>query len=438
MPSAPAEVADRGEVLVLDLYSNYLKNIKPSAHFKELNEAGVNRFEFLKFPDSKHEMYTFVNTKEVAHTHFDLQRVGNIDENFIKKNVYAGCENSVIVLVDGEYQPNLSKTAGLGLKVTDLGKAIADPAIKRYLLDTIANENDVFAAINAAFLHQGVFIETEQLALIETPLQILYVSSGSSRPVTTTPRALIKVGKHSEIKLIVKYAGATGNYFINAVQDFLLGENSKVVCAQVQADAPASWHFSKNRIQMPENSRCTVVNASSGSKIARHHYEVHLKGGGAELLLNGLAVLEGEEQAHNLVRIHHESPHCVSNQHFKNIVNDKSRASFDGTVIVNKGAQLTNSDQLINNLMLSDDAHADSKPNLMIFADDVKCTHGSTVGRLNEEQLFYLNTRCLSQEAAKTLLTRSFAESILDTLPFPFVVQGLRETLLKKLEAKHA
>lgn len=439
MLSATTEVTDKGETLVLDLHKKYRQEIKPSSLFQELNESAIERFEFLKFPDSKHEMYTFASTKELARTRFDLQRKSAVGEDFIKKHVYAG--SNVITLIDGVYRHDLSNITGLDsrVSVTGFDKAVADPAIKRYLLDTIDEENDVFASINGAFLHQGVLVEVEPLAPIEAPLQILHVSSGSaSNPVMTTPRVLIKIGRHAEVKLIVKYVGVAGNYFVNAVQDFILAENSKVVYTQVQADAPNAWHLSKSRIQMSEYSRFISTNASAGSKFVRHHYEVHLKGSGAELAMNGLAILKGEEQVHNFIRVHHEAPQCVSNQRFKSIVNDKTRFSFDGTVIVNRGAQLTNSDQLINNLMLSDDAHADSKPNLMIFADDVKCTHGSTVGRLNEEQLFYLNTRGLSQNAAKTLLTRSFAESILDTIQFPAVVQDLRGTILKKLEAKYA
>jgi len=151
------------------------------------------------------------------------------------------------------------------------------------------------------------------------------------------------------------------------------------------------------------------------------------------LYLSGASVLVNQEQVHNFVRIHHEAPHCSSNQLFKNVINDKGRSSIDGTVIVNKGAQLTNSDQLINNLMLSDEAHADNKPNLMIFADDVKCTHGTTVGQINEDQLFYLKTRGLSQELAKSLLTTSFVNSL--HAPGCEIVPYLeyREFLIEKL-----
>ena len=151
--------------------------------------------------------------------------------------------------------------------------------------------------------------------------------------------------------------------------------------------------------------------------------------------LSGVSVLENDEQSHQFIRVHHEVENCTSRQHFKNIINDRARASFDGTVVVNKGAQLTNSDQLINNLMLSDEGHADCKPNLMIFADDVKCAHGATVGQLEEEQLFYLQTRGVSESVAREILTQSFARSVIQDIPFVPVVEELDQTLLKKLEA---
>jgi Fe-S cluster assembly protein SufD len=423
------------ESMVLDLHKKYLEEIKPPQPFRELNSVGAERFELLKLPHSKHEMYTFVNTKELSSVRFDLPGKGGVESDFIKKHIYPACDDNVIVMLDGVFRPDLSNTSNLDsrIKVTDLAKALDNHQAKQYLLDTIRAENDVFASINSAFFHQGIYLEVEHAA--QANLQILCVSSGSSsNPVMTTPRILAKVGRNAEIGVVLKYVGAKGNYFVNAVQDFILEENSKVIYTQIQADDRTARHFSKTRIQMSANSRFLAANASFGSKLVRHHYEAHLKGNGAELLLNALSILRGEDQVHNFVRVHHEAPHCVSNQHFKNIVNDKTRSSFDGTVIVCKGAQLTSSDQLINNLQLSDDAHADSKPNLMIFADDVKCTHGSTVGRLNDEQLFYLNSRCLSLDAAKTLLTRSFAESILETIQFPDVVNDLRKTLLKKLE----
>jgi Fe-S cluster assembly protein SufD len=253
--------------------------------------------------------------------------------------------------------------------------------------------------------------------------------------VTTHPRVLIRVGANAEMQLIVKYAGLSGNYFVNSVQDILLGENASLTYTQVQNDHADAWHCSKTRAALKRDSRFLATNASFGCKLARHHYDLFIKEPGAELELNGLSVLDDEEQVHNFIRIHHEAPHCNSRQQFRNIVSGNSRSSIDGTVIVNQGAQLTNSDQLINNLMLSDGAHADTKPNLMIFADDVKCTHGATVGQIEEEQMFYLKTRGLSADVAKALLTKSFAESIIQMIHFPAVVEDLGNSLLRKLEA---
>ncbi|MBI4385169.1 MAG: Fe-S cluster assembly protein SufD [Nitrospinae bacterium] len=441
MPTTLTDTPSGAESLILDLHGKYLEEARPSEPFKGLNLASVRRFETLKFPHPKHDLFSFVNAKELAWTRFQLQRDSRIGKDIVRDHVYPGCEKSVLVVADGTFRPDLSDLSALPsqVKVSSLREAVADPAIARYLAETIESENDVFAAINGAFFNDGLYLEVEPAALVETPALILYISSGSaSHPTMTVPRVLAKVGRHSEVKIVVKYAGAGGNYFVNSTQDFILEENSKVLYTHIQADPFESWSFAKDRVHLNRYSRFHGVNVYSGCKLARRHHEVHLEDSGAELKLDGVSVLTGREQAHNLVRIHHEAPQCASAQHFKNIVNESSRSSFDGSVIVNKGAQLTNSDQLINNLMLSDDAHADSKPNLMIYADDVKCTHGSTVGQLDEEQLFYLNSRGLSQGMAKSLLTRSFAESILGEIQVPAVASGLRGILSKKLEANHA
>ncbi|GJL79227.1 MAG: Fe-S cluster assembly protein SufD [Nitrospinaceae bacterium] len=437
MTTTVAESQDRAESALLDQHKKFLGDTKPSEVFLPLNESAIKRFETLKFPHRKHEMYTFVNTKDLVSTSFALSS-GTVSQDFIAKHVYPGCENSYLVMVDGVYKESLSDCSGIGsaINFVSLEDAVSQPDIEKYLAGTVDGENDVFACINSAFLRQGLLIDLPEKTQAPTPLQILYVSSGSpAQPVTSHPRVIVRLGLMAELKLIVKYAGVQGNYFVNCVQDILVGEDAGVTYTQVQADATDAWHCSKTRIVLGRNSRFFATNASYGNKLTRHHYEARLKEDGAELRLNGVSILTDEEQVHNFIRIHHEAPHCTSNQKFKNIVNDKGRSSMDGTVIVNQGAQLTSSDQLINNLMLSDNAHADNKPNLMIFADDVKCTHGATIGQIDEDQMFYLKTRGLSEKVAKELLTRSFAESIIQMIAFPAVVEDLENTFLKKLEA---
>ena len=417
----------------LDLHKKLLEQGRPA--LEELQEAALNRFELLGFPHSKHEMYTFVNTKELVATSFSLpDGVASVSEDFVAGHIYPDCERQCLVFVDGVFDRGLSRFEGVSTNLVPLSEAYQE--LKNYLSDMAENENDVFASLSTAFCGEGLVFKVDDNTQISGTVQVLFVSTGrSAGPVMHAPRLVWQLGKLSEVKVIEKFVGTEGGYFINSVQDWLLAEGAGVSFTQVQADSFESWHFSKIRVHLNRNARFYSSNASSGTQLARHHYEIWLKEEGSELRLNGVSVLDDKEQVHNFIRIHHEAPQCISHQHFKNVVNGHARSSFDGTVIVNPGAQLTSSGQLINNLMLSDDCHANNKPNLMIFADDVKCTHGVTIGQIDEDQWFYLQTRGLSAKAAKELLTRSFAQSIIQTIEFPEVVEELKGTLLKKLEA---
>ena len=426
-------VESSAESAFLDLHKKLLEQGRPA--LEELQEAALNRFELLGFPHSKHEMYTFVNTKGLVATSFSLpDGVASVSEDFVAGHIYPDCERQCLVFVDGVFDRGLSRFEGVSTNLVPLSEAYQE--LKNYLSDMAENENDVFASLSTAFCGEGLVFKVDDNTQISGTVQVLFVSTGrSAGPVMHAPRLVWQLGKLSEVKVIEKFVGTEGGYFINSVQDWLLAEGAGVSFTQVQADSFESWHFSKIRVHLNRNARFYSSNASSGTQLARHHYEIWLKEEGSELRLNGVSVLDDKEQVHNFIRIHHEAPQCISHQHFKNVVNGHARSSFDGTVIVNPGAQLTSSDQLINNLMLSDDCHANNKPNLMIFADDVKCTHGVTIGQIDEDQWFYLQTRGLSAKAAKELLTRSFAQSIIQTIEFPEVVEELNGTLLKKLEA---
>ena len=419
----------------LDLHKKLIEQGSPA--LAELQQVALNRFELLGFPHSKHEMFTYLNTKGLVETVFGLSDGSKkVSEDFVASHIYPDCESQCLVFVDGVLNRDLSRLEGVNTYLVPLSEAVSDQELKKYLSETAENENDVFAALSTAFCGEGLVFKVGDNTQISGPVQVLFVSTGGS-PVMHVPRLVWQLGNLSEVKVIEKFVGVEGGYFINAVQDWLLAEGAGVSFTQVQADASDSWHFSKTRVHLHRNSRFHSTNASYGTQLARHHYDVRLKEEGSELRLNGVSVLDDKEQVHNFIRIHHEAPQCVSHQHFKNIINGQARSSFDGTVIVNQGAQLTNSNQLINNLMLSNDCHADNKPNLMIFADDVKCTHGATIGQIDEEQWFYLQTRGLSARVAKELLTRSFAKSIIETIEFPEVVKELNGTLLKKLEVRN-
>ncbi|QPJ66530.1 MAG: Fe-S cluster assembly protein SufD [Candidatus Nitrohelix vancouverensis] len=423
------------ELAILDLYKKNQGDAKLSA----LREASIRRFEALGFPHRKHEMYTFVNTTGLASTAFSLSETAEASAELIENNIYPASKDSCLVFVNGAYSAKLSKVEGLkgSVQITPLSEAADRAEIMDRLIKIAGEENDVFAAINGGLCRDGILIEVAPQAKVKSPVQILFVSQGGKSPVMHCPRIVALAGKLSEMDLCVKYVGAGDNYFVNAKQDLFLEEGARIRHSQFQNDATNAWHCSKLRVTLDRNSSFESTSAASGSRLARCHFEIWLNEEGAEMKLNHIGVLHGEEQAHYYLNVHHKAPHTTSDQFFRNIVDGKSRTSFDGTVTVHPGAQLTQSDQLVNNLMLSDECHADNKPNLMIYADDVKCTHGATIGQVNEDQIFYLKTRGLSDAAARILLTRSFAESVIQQNPFPESTEEWRKILLTKLEGSH-
>ncbi len=436
MSSLTAETGISPEVELLESHKKFIEE-KSSSNFSSLNKIGAQQFEKLGYPHSKHEMFTFVNTKNVA-TNFASATSSEINKDDIAEFVYSECERSLIVLVDGQFREDLSDTSGLdnGVKFVSGNEALADSEVRKYIESSAQEENDAFAAINAAFCEDGLFIDIPAKMVMKSVVQILAISNGAEKEgESSRPRILVRAGDLAEAKIIVRYAGLKGNYFVNSVQDFLIGDGAGLGLVLVETDQKEARNFSKTRLVLNRDSRFNGSNISYGSALTRCHLEARLKAPGAEFRLNSVGVLKNKEQVHHYIRVYHEAAQCSSDMHFKNIVNDQSRSSVDGTVIVEKDAQLTNSDQLINNLLLSDEAHADSKPNLIINADDVKCTHGNTVGQIDEEQLFYLKARGLSEAIAKTLLTKSFAASIVEKIEFPSVRKNVEETLLKKLEA---
>ena len=218
------EKTESPETAVLALHEKFMGADQARASLRPVNQAGIDRFAVLKFPHKKHEMYTFVNTHELAHTSFELVADSPVDTAWVQNKIYPACKNSVMVFVNGAYQENLSDLSGLGdsFKIQCLSEAVTDDEIKQALLDCAENENDVFAAINSAFVHHGVWIDIPAKATFASPVQFLYISTGSasaSAPVTSHPRLIVRLGETAELKAVVTYAGTRENYFVNAVND---------------------------------------------------------------------------------------------------------------------------------------------------------------------------------------------------------------------------
>ena len=254
-------VESSAESAFLDLHKKLLEQGRPA--LAELQATALNQFEELGFPHSKHEMYTYVNTKGLVATSFSLPNKGaSVSEDFVASHIYPDCKDQYLVFVDGVFDRGLSQCEGVSSNLMSLSEA--DEEVKAYLSETAENENDVFASLSTAFCDEGLVFKVGANTQISGTVQILFVSTGSvSGPIMHTPRIVWQLGKLSEIKVIEKFVGTEGGYFINSVQDWLLAEGAGVSYTQVQMDSIDSWHFSKVRVYLNRNARFYSSNASS-------------------------------------------------------------------------------------------------------------------------------------------------------------------------------
>ena len=294
---------------------------------------------------------------------------------------------------------------------------------------SLKDESDPFVLINGALHQHGVFVYLPPKTIVETPIQLLHVIDAGKTPMLLHPRFHLFAGAQSEVSFASSIAHISGSqYCLNQTAEFAIEEDAHVHYTQMTNDQGAgAWVFDAVRAQLKRNSTLKTVCASNGSVSVRHDYRVALTGENAEVSLNGLWMLSDKNEFHSNILIEHQAPHCRSNQLFKGVLSDFSRSSFEGKILVRQAAQKTEAFQLNNNLLLSDRANADSKPNLEIFADDVKASHGATVGQLDDELIFYLKARGFSDKDAKDILVHSYCKDILDLIKIPSVARDMDE-----------
>ena len=348
----------------------------------------------------------------------------------VQPHIYPECAQSVLVFVNGSYVEALSNTTALPkqMVVTSLSTAARtyNALLGNRWGKSLMEETDPFAVLNAALHGVGGFVYLPPKTVLKSPLQILHIVDPARAGLLGAfmPRVHFYVGSQSQLKVLSTAATLSGeDYWVNQVHEFVIEEAAHVHYTNLVQEVPQAWHAQAFRAVLKRDSTLTTVAVTDGSKSVRHDYYITLAGTNCEASLYGAWVLRGVKQAHVNIVMEHQQPHCKSTQCFKGVLHDVSRSSFEGKILVRQAAQKTEAYQVNNNLVLSDKAIADSKPNLEIFADDVKATHGATVGRLDEEQLFYLRTRGFSLEAARETLLKGFYNEIIDRIPIHSVRQ---------------
>ncbi|MGC9225249.1 MAG: Fe-S cluster assembly protein SufD [Terracidiphilus sp.] len=410
----------------------------------QLREDGWARFSAKGFPTTHDEDWRFTNLAALAKTHFHRAAAGEVFVSAAQIAPYgvdgAACR---LVFVNGRFAPELSDLGSLpeGLLVCSLKRAIdcgregcAPEGIEQHLGRYADMSRDAFTALNTALWEDGAYLRIHRGVVLEQPIHLLYVSAGAGAEIATHPRTLIIAEDASQASIIEDYVSLGSEAaFSNAVTELAAGQNAVISHFLVERENTASFNVSTLRIEQSRSAQVDSHSILLGGGLVRNNVHPVLNGEGAECLINGLFTGAGVQHMDNYMLVEHASPHCNSRQFYNGILAGQSHGVFHGRIVVAKNAQKTDAKQTNRNLLLGDNARVDTKPQLEIYADDVKCTHGATIGQIDEAQLFYLRSRGLALADARNLLLYAFAAECLDRMKNPaardFAEKLIRERL---------
>ena len=409
----------------LDAFSAFrARTERQPAWLRDLRERAFVRFCEVGFPTIKDEDWRFTNLNALAQTPFELPRyVHEFTASFVASLAPfripgAACQ---LVFVNGRFAPDLSDSGSLaqGVQVGSLAQAIAEDsqALETHLGHYLNIQRDAFCALNTAFLEDGAFVYLPRRTVLEAPISLLFISIPGDAPQMTHPRNLIVAEDETEAGVVEDYISfGSGVFFSNAVTELVAGENAVISHHLVEREDWQAFNISTLRTQQARGANVSSHSVLLGGGLVRNNVHPVLAGQGGECLINGLFIGNDRQHMDNYMLVEHASPHCSSRQFYNGILDGHSHGVFHGRIIVHKDAQKTDAKQTNRNLLLSDDAQIDTKPQLEIYADDVKCTHGATIGQVEENALFYMRTRGIDEASARRLLLLAFANECLDRM----------------------
>ena len=454
----------------LDQYQAEFDRAKPQrakgepARIGRARDEALSRFLANGFPTTKHEEWTFTSVETIATRTFALAGLGEPDKvrptgdvgralSGSPKDVspfqLSGAFDAELVFVDGRYAPTLSKVGALpkGTQVGNLAAYAAGQtdAIEKHLGHVAPFDRQPFVALNTAFFADGALVSIPPRTVLEKPIHLQFISTGGANGVSSLndlrphlmahPRVLIVMGEQSQAAVVESYAGPAGSeYFTNVVTEVVMGEQSVLDHYKLQHESNQAFHIGAIYVKAARSANCSSHSISLGGALVRNDVVAVLGGEGGHCTLNGLYLVDGQRHVDNHTTIDHAMPNCDSREIYKGILAGKSRGVFNGKIIVRPDAQKTDAKQTNRALLLSEDAQINSKPELEIFANDVKCTHGAAVGQLDKDAVFYLRSRGIGLVEARHVLIHAFAGDVLNKLPLLAVRKGVEDVLHRQLE----
>ncbi|HEX5436133.1 MAG TPA: Fe-S cluster assembly protein SufD [Gemmatimonadaceae bacterium] len=398
---------------------------------RPVRRTAMDRFAALGFPTPKIEDWHFTSAAPIADRTFRLTEAAPAATAADVERVSFGAPDwSRLVFVNGRYAPALSATEHLpaGVRVIDLAQALREDAalLSEHLTAIADSTHTAFTALNTAFMRHGAVVHIAANLELSSPIHLLFITDGSAAGGVAHPRNLIVADHHSSATIIESYVSlGDTEYFTNAVTEVAVGDGAQLSHYKMQRESPRAFHVGTTEVRQERDSHYVSFSFATGAALSRTNIYTTLAGAGCGATLNGLYMGSGQQHVDHQTRIEHVAPSCFSRELYKGILDDTSHGVFNGKVYVHPEAQKTDGKQTNNNVLLSERARVDTKPQLEIYADDVKCTHGATVGRLDEVALFYMKSRGIGAEHARALLTYAFAADVIEQID----VAPVRETL---------
>lgn len=388
---------------------------------RDLREGAFARFCEVGFPTTHDEDWRFTNVSAISRAAFELAQKSAVAARDVAPFRISGAACQ-LVFVNGHFSRELSNLGDtvVGVTVSSLaGQIDRDPtALEQHLGRYLNIQRDAFAALNSAFVEDGAYVHIRRGTVLQSPICFLFISTSSDRPSMSNPRNLIVAENETQATIVEDYVSLGGEAaaFCNTATELLAGDNAVILHYMIEREHQQAFNVSTLRLQQGRSANISSHSVLLGGGLVRNNVHPVLAGEGSECLINGLFIGKGQQHLDNYMLVEHASQHCASRQFYNGILDDRAHGVFHGRIIVHKDAQKTDAKQTNRNLLLCDDARIDTKPQLEIYADDVKCTHGATIGQIEENALFYLRSRGIDEISARKLLLLAFASECLDRM----------------------
>ena len=410
-----------------------------SSPVHEIRTESLKHFEENGFPSKKDEAWKYTSLAKLIKNDYSIfpKEETTIELKDVKKYFLFEIDTYKIVFIDGVYSPFLSDTTHDGIDVCLLSAALSKDKYKETVttyFNTIAKKDDNLTALNTSFTKEGAYIFIPKSVVAEKPIQILHFATGKQGPILLQPRNLIVVEENAQVQIVERHQSLVPHQIMsNSVTEIFAARKAVIDYYKVQNDLDEASLIDNTYVAQKTKSNVSVHTFSFGGKLTRNNLNFYQKGEYIDSIMKGVTIIGDQQHVDHFTLVDHAQPNCESHQDYKGIYSDKSVGVFNGKIYVNRIAQKTNAFQKNNNILLDDTATINTKPQLEIFADDVKCSHGCTIGQLDEDALFYLRSRGIPKKEAKGLLTYAFANNVLESVKIPILKARINKLIANKL-----